>query len=102
MTIPAIIVKFTSRRKKDAIMRAIKEKKQVIRKSDVARGTHEGRVFIGDSLSPYYKKLLWMTKTAAKEKGYAHIWWKNGVCVRKEDGAALIRIECESDLNLLQ
>lgn len=59
-------------------------------------------VYFVDNLTALNKKLLWLAKSAAKEKSYEFVWTKEGkVYVRKEAGAKAVRTECEEDLNKL-
>jgi len=65
---PAIIVKFISRKKRNEIFHA---KKKIITREELVTCSGSGRIYIGDSLSPFYKQLLW------KALGYCWLW--NGV-----------------------
>jgi len=89
---PGIIVKFTSRKAKNSIID--KKKNLTLTRNDFVPGDYDdNRIFIGHSLSPFYRRLLMATKNKARELGYRYIWWKNGVCVRKDNNEPIIKIE---------
>ncbi|CAN8019000.1 unnamed protein product [Ixodes persulcatus] len=86
--IPVILVRFLSRVTRD----------QWLAKWGGLRDTGLNVRFF-DNLTASNKKLLWMTKTKAREQGYAFTWQKNGtVFVRKAQGQRAIKIESEDDL----
>lgn len=95
--IPGIIVKLCNRTKRDEFVR----KRKPVYKSDVVEGSHHGRVYISDSLSPYYKELLWKAKQIAQEKNYKYVWWRGEVCVRKAEKCPMIKITSEEDLQFI-
>jgi len=95
--IPGIIVKFTNRKIKNALI--AKKRLLTLKQSDFVPGEYENdKIYIGESLSPYYRRLLADTKKKAKEEGYKFVWWKNGVCVRKEEKEEVIKIERKEDI----
>lgn len=96
--VPAIIVKFCSRKKRDAFL---EKKRMIILKSDLVKGNHGGRIYIGDSLSPYYKNLMWKAKQIANDNDFKFVWWRNEICVRKKEGSSVIKIRNENDLKLI-
>lgn len=93
---PAIIVSLMSRKKRDLIVAS----KKVVTNLELT-GAGSGRVWVGDSLSPYFKKLLWSARMKAKQCGYKFIWWRNGVLVRKNENSTILKIENEADLSLI-
>lgn len=95
---PAIIVRFVSRRKKEELMA---RKGTVVTRGELVRDGGSGRVYLGDSLSPHYKQLLWKSREKAKGLGYKYVWWKGSVCVRKTDVSAVVKITSEEDLDLI-
>lgn len=85
--IPPIIVRFRDRSERDRWVN-----KRSALKSE--------RIFINENLTKLQRWLFWNAKECAKEKGYKYVWMSNGkILVRRKDGAAVIRIEDESDLN---
>uniref|UniRef100_A0ABD2X392 FP protein C-terminal domain-containing protein n=1 Tax=Trichogramma kaykai TaxID=54128 RepID=A0ABD2X392_9HYME len=52
--------------------------------------------------SNFVHDLLRKARTTASERGYRHVWARDGVvCVRKSDGADVIELFSESDLESL-
>lgn len=84
-TVPPVLIRFAKRLTKTNWMAK-------------RAGLKDGVYFV-DNLTVLNKKLLWLAKSAAKEKRYEFVWTKEGkVYVRKEAGAKAIRIGCEEDL----
>lgn len=95
--IAPILVKL-ARNKRDEILAT----KEIVHNKDITGQDKLGRIYIGESLSPYYRNLLWQTKSLAKTKGYKYVWFrKNAVLVRKEDGSAIVNIQTTNDFKLL-
>lgn len=62
----------------------------------------EKKIYIGESLNAFYKKLLYNTKAFAKEKGYKYAWVVEGkILVRKNEGTKAIRISSMRDIETL-
>lgn len=97
--IPGIIVKLTSRKAKNSLIE--KKRNITLKQSDFIPGDYAvNKIYMGESLSPFNRRLLASTKKTAKEAGYKYIWWRNGVRVRKEDDSSIIRIDSEDDILL--
>lgn len=100
---PPILVKFSSVLSRNKVLRSAKKV------SDRSQGlifpnarNKEKKIFIGESLNSYYKKLLYNTKGAAKEKGFKFAWVVDGkILVRKNEGAKAIRISSMRDVETL-
>lgn len=59
-------------------------------------------IFVGESLNFFYKKLLFNTKAAARDKGYKYTWVADGkIFVRKAQGAKAIKIQNMKDIETL-
>lgn len=96
--VPGVIVELSSRPKRDAIVFA---KNKVLTNLELT-GAGEGKVFIGDSLSPYYRKLLYDVRSRANSLGFEDTWYsKYNICVRKTRGADVIKIASENELDKL-
>lgn len=92
---PVIIAKFHSRKIRDKF---IENKRKTITNNDVI-GKGSGKIYIGESLAPYYRELLWKAKMKAKAENYKFVWWKNDtILVRKEEQGPIIRIKTEEDI----
>lgn len=92
---PGIIVKFNSR---NITNQFIEKKKMIITNENITKQGNS-RIYICESLSPFYRELLWKTKNKAKENKFTYVWWKgNAIYARKETGTAAIKILCEEDL----
>lgn len=98
--VPGVIVKLASCEKRDAIVFA---KQRVITNTELV-GSGDGRIFYGESLSPYYKHLLHKVKIRAKQADYKQAWYyKNAIHVRKAAGdREVIRITCEDEISKIK
>jgi hypothetical protein len=62
------------------------------------RGPPPVRVY--EQLTPLNKKLLYLTKKAAAEKGFKFVWTRDGkIFARKNETHALVRIHCEEEIH---
>lgn len=58
------------------------------------------KIYVNENLTARTKTLFWLTKNKATENQYRFVWVRNGrIYVKKQEGAALIRIRCEADLS---
>lgn len=96
--IAPIICKFTNEKTRDNI---IKEKRRTLTNQDVL-GLGTGKIYIGENLSPFYKDLLWKTKTKCKLIDYKFVWWKDNILVRKNENNPVIPINSDKDLEELK
>lgn len=88
--VPSVIVKFNSYKTKLAFI-------QNKRKTMTVEGA---KVYIGESMSPYFRDLFWRAKQKGKDKGYRFIWFKHmSIFMRKEERSQVIQINSEEDLN---
>lgn len=96
--IPTIIVQFHSRKIRDQLL----QKKQKIVTNAEINGKGQGRIYISENLSPFYRDLFWKTRVKAKSLGYKFIWWKKDkILVRKNESTnEIITITNENDLNI--
>jgi hypothetical protein len=94
-----IIVQFLRRKKRDEIIS--NRRNTVLTNSELLNDNRlSGRVFVNESLSPFFKELLWKTKMIGRERDYKRIWYKNArVLVRKTDGSQVIVINDFADLD---
>lgn len=92
---PAIIVELNSRKKRNLFLES---RKKVVTNQDVLR-EGEGRIYLSESLSPFYRELLWKTRKIAKEDDYRFCWYQNEkILLRKENSSTIIVIHDEEDL----
>lgn len=92
-----VIAEFNSRRKRDELL-SRRYAEVILNKKVTGSAREEGRIYINESLSPYYKHLLWATKCVAKEKQYKYCWFRRDrVLVKKDDKEKVIVIEDEKD-----
>lgn len=98
---PPIIVEFSTRRTRDQLL-SKKNTCVVTNKSVLGAGHGNERVFINESLSPYFKNLLWLVKKEAKNKGYKFCWYRSyKILVKKNENEKIIYIAEEDDLKKL-
>lgn len=85
--IPAIIVKFFDRKKRDKFLLAKKSVKTLKNKDiNPASSDPEKKVFINESMSTYYKQLMWKAKQRAKEKSFEYVWFTGGKLLARKTG----------------
>lgn len=91
----AIIANLNSRKKRDQILSF----KGTITNNSLFGGDSRGKIFIGESLSPYFKELLWKTKMKAKTCNYKFVWFrKSNILARRDEKAPVITIRSSEDL----
>lgn len=96
--VPTIICEMSNRRKRDEIIKN-KYKKVITNATVLGSGFSQNRIYVGESLSPYFKNLLYKAKIHAKAKNYIHCWFRNNsIAFRKTDNDPLKYITCEEDL----
>lgn len=87
-----IIVEFKSRLTRNTIL----SKKSLLKPED--RPANKDDVYINESLSPYFKNLLWFVKSRLSEYGLYSCWFRNKfVYVRKEEKSKPIAIATRED-----
>lgn len=92
-----IIIQFTNRQKRDAVVRKAKAKK--LKSTNFDSNAPETFVYVNDHLTPYYKSLLFEAKKLKAEKGYKHVWVRNSkIFVRKDDDEPVVRLDSLKDL----
>lgn len=90
---PTIIVEFANRKKRDEIL----ANKSTLKVSFNEIGN---QIYIHESLSQFFKNLLWRVRNSAKEKGYRFVWYKNyKILVKKDVNSQTIVINNENELN---
>ena len=97
-----IIVELSSRKKCEEIL---SKKMSVVTNQDIyGSGYDNKKIFINQSLSPFYKNLLYRAKVLSREKGYDYCWFKNSkILVRKSNKEKnVIIINEENDLEKIQ
>lgn len=99
--VPGIIVELGSRRLRNDII-ARRYTKEMTNKS-LFRYQNTDRVFVTESLSPFFKKLLWQAKQKAKEMKYKHCWFSNSkILARQDDKSTTITILNEQDIQQIK
>lgn len=92
----SVIVQFRSQIARNEILDKIKKQKVF---SKLGSGSNSGPVFINESLSPYYKKLLFEVSRLKREKNFAFVWVRDGkILLKKTQESNIQRISCMEDL----
>lgn len=93
-----IIIEFGSRHMRNTLFDA--RYRQNVKNKDIFGGNDDSRIFINESLSPFYKNLLWRAKKVAIEKKFKFCWFRNSkIYVKKsEQDKNVITILCEEDI----
>lgn len=102
-----VIVKLTTRKKKEAILAAAKIKRLAQSRVNSAPGLSiEGisnKLFINEHLTAHTKTILKQAKDMAKQKNYKFVWVRNGtIYARKVDNSRVLTISNENDLKKIQ
>ncbi|KOB68765.1 Zinc finger DNA binding protein [Operophtera brumata] len=103
-----IVAEFTSVILRDKIVSSVKSynKKYTTTKFSTSNLKLEGPtkpIFISESLAPQTKKLFFMAREFAKSSDFKFCWASRGkIYLRRSDGAALIKVNNESDLENLK
>ena len=95
-----IIVHLSSRRKRNELLQAKKNKR--ITQDKIIRNGKTDLIYINESLTKYHKELLYKAKGKAAEKGYKFTWTKEGkIYMRMNETSTVKRIRNEGDLEKL-
>lgn len=93
-----IIIKMQARYRKDDFLASIR-KMQNLTGSDIGCGG-DSRVYANDHLTSASKRLLHLTKEAAKQNNFRFVWVRNcRILVRKSEGSRIKSILKAEDLN---
>jgi hypothetical protein len=88
---PSIIVEFVNRKIRDRIL----ENRKSIPK--------EEKIFVNESLCPYYKKLLLLAKDKCRQMNYKYCWFRNNkILVKKHEKSKSITIIKVDDLEKIK
>lgn len=97
----SIVVSFTNRYVKEDFIASARIKKSFPAGEIGFQGISQN-VYVNDHLTPMNKKLLTLTKSSLKAKGFIYIWVKYcKIHVRKDDNSRVYIISSERDLNKL-
>lgn len=94
-----IIAELISRKLRNSIIEKRNEK--VIRNNNILNGTlvNAEKIYINESLSPFYKHLFWETKNICKQLNYKFCWFKSDkILAKKCEKSPIIRINNIADL----
>lgn len=98
---PNMIVELASRPKRD---QWLTQRKRTVLNSEVT-GKDKGKIFIYESMSPYFKELNFKVRNIIKESNKKYfVWYKDySILVRRDlPNFKPIKIKCSSDLPLLE
>ena len=96
-----IIAKFHATTTKQKFLKQCKAKR--LKSADIWHARKENTpnevIYVNDELTPFFMKLLWVTKRTAKEKNWKYVWVKEGnVLVKKDEDSKVFLIHNEEDL----
>ncbi|XP_077989956.1 uncharacterized protein LOC144444419 [Glandiceps talaboti] len=92
-----IIVKFSSRRKRDKVYKQRKNIRNTT--TDMIGYRSKNNIYINENLTPLKRNLLKEVNDKRKKSGYKFLWTHNGnIYVKKEQGTASVFIRNEDDL----
>ena len=93
-----ICIRFSSLRAKKLILDAKKiEKKQL--NASLLDDNFKNKIFINESLTNYFRALLYASRKTKIDKKYAFVWYSNGrVLLRKDSGRKVVVVKKFHDL----
>ncbi|KAI5652174.1 hypothetical protein NE865_00512 [Phthorimaea operculella] len=95
---PAIIIRFTQRRRKDQLLAAVRVRRDLTTQ-DVGLPGPPAPLYLNEHLTPANKQLLKLARDAKKEFNYQHLWVRDcKIMMRKSDTSKFIHISQESDI----
>lgn len=93
-----ITVQFKSHEVRNTVLTKIKKEK-VYGKLENNINTDSSYIFINETLSTYYKRLFYEANKVKREKGYTHLWIKDGkILLKKTPEANTLKLSCMDDL----
>lgn len=95
-----IILELSSRKKRNQIIKAKKGKS--ISQNIVKDGREAEKIYLNESLTKFYKHLLYQAKEEARKLNYKFVWTSDGkILIRKDENSPIRRIRNEDDLTKL-
>lgn len=99
---PAIIVRFTQRKRKDALLSLIRARRGITT-ADLELPGPASSVYVGDHLTPNNKLLLKRARQIKSELQYTYLWIRDcKIQMRKNDNSRVIYINDHADLDKLK
>ncbi|CAH2093515.1 unnamed protein product [Euphydryas editha] len=105
----SVVVQFANKRIRDEFLAVSinfnreKIKEEKLNSSYLGFNGEKSPIFVVDHLSPTNKALHAAARSTAKEKGYKHVWVRNGrIFMRKTDGSDYILVHDLESLNNLK
>lgn len=98
-----IIVRFTSRYRKEEVHMAYKRKRnRATMKIDIPGTNNKSIIYINEHLTKENNAIFRHARLSLREKGYKYIWTKNGqILAKKDDGSRIKVIKEQSDVDRL-
>ncbi|XP_005174816.1 uncharacterized protein LOC101895692 [Musca domestica] len=101
-----LIIEFSTLNKKRELMSKIKRHSLQIsngngesNENGEMRVNESNTIYLNDELTPHNRRLLWLTKTKARECGWKFVWVRNGVIyARRIENSPFILISNSSDI----
>ncbi|KAJ2942964.1 hypothetical protein O0L34_g15154 [Tuta absoluta] len=95
---PAIIIRFTQRRRKDQLLAAVRVRRDLTTQ-EIGLPGPPAPLYLNEHLTPANKQLLKLAREAKKEYNYQHLWVRDcKIMMRKSDTSKFIHISQESDI----
>ncbi|XP_061721106.1 uncharacterized protein LOC133527926 [Cydia pomonella] len=99
---PAIIVRFTQRKRKDELLSAVRARRGITT-TDIELPGPASSVYIGDHLTPDNKLLLKRAREIKNELHYSYLWIRDcRILMRKKDSTRVLYINSHADLDKLK
>lgn len=98
----SIIVRFVTRRKRDALIAAARTAKTAAKTKNLKIDGISNQLYINEHLTKKNKQLLKRTKEVAKSKNFQFVWVRYGrIFMRRDDKSQMLVIQSEADLQKL-
>ena len=93
-----IILQLNSKKKREEML----SKKKIMVSNQQLIGQGEGRIYMGENLSPYFKDLLWKSKQMVGDY-YKFIWfWKGRILIKKDEQSRANTLYSLADLEKMK
>lgn len=95
-----ITLKFKDSDLRNKLVKYVKDKK--LRLGDVSMEPENKKIYVNEALIPKRKKLLFMVKHEARERGWKAVWtYKGDIYVKLEDNGSQIKVNNVEELEVL-
>lgn len=96
-----LLVQFKSEDERNKVLTKFRKEK-IYDKLEKKINNDGSSIYIGESLTPYYKRLFYEANKIKKDKEYQYLWIKSGVIrIRKDANSTIMKLSCMDDIGRL-